>query len=268
MDKSEYLRQLDRELSKIMDHKEIQSVLGDYAEYFDEGAREGATESELCKRFGPPKQVATEIAQSLNLGGFRRNRILNYFVFLFFGAMSLQLQYTFANNVFLSVIFALYLPVYFILWMKSRGPHIVKPRTERILRLLSAVPAVFFIIYWLTQDGLYVWQWFFGNYSGDLVKVGPSTSTNLQLIYSLALLGILNIFISAYQKGITNRISLAFIFSGFMQSVWCVWYSLRTLASTEQIINYLIISAVPAIVGIIAFIISALIISVKKRRAA
>ncbi len=64
MSKLEYLKQLEDALSGKISAAELNDIIRDYAEYFEEGKKQGKTEDEISKNLGIPFEVAEQILNS------------------------------------------------------------------------------------------------------------------------------------------------------------------------------------------------------------
>lgn len=61
MSKLEYLRRLENELKGKISTVELDDIIRDYAEYFEEGKKQGKTEDEISQSLGIPFSVAQQI---------------------------------------------------------------------------------------------------------------------------------------------------------------------------------------------------------------
>ncbi len=61
MTQIEYLSQLEKNLTNKISKDEVYDIMRDFAEYFEEGKKQGKTEYELTLQFGDPKDVANQI---------------------------------------------------------------------------------------------------------------------------------------------------------------------------------------------------------------
>lgn len=75
MTRFDYLRELERYLRGRLPRREIDEILRDYAEYFNEGAAQGKTETEIAMKMGFPRDLAEQILSESRVGagrGWRR----------------------------------------------------------------------------------------------------------------------------------------------------------------------------------------------------
>lgn len=64
MNKLEYLNQLETILKKQhMDKADIDDIIRDYAEFFEEGRRQGSSDAEICAKLGSPELIAQQILE-------------------------------------------------------------------------------------------------------------------------------------------------------------------------------------------------------------
>lgn len=68
MNKQEYLEKLAGCLKKYFSKKEVEDILRDYAEYFEEGRRQNKTDSEIAAKLGDPVIIAEQIVEENRLG--------------------------------------------------------------------------------------------------------------------------------------------------------------------------------------------------------
>ena len=61
MNKMEYLKQLENALKGKVSTAELDDIIRDYAEYFEEGKKQGKTEDEISQKLGIPFEVAQQI---------------------------------------------------------------------------------------------------------------------------------------------------------------------------------------------------------------
>lgn len=61
MNKQEYLKALENALRGKISPLELDDIIRDYAEYFNEGIKQGETEEEISQKLGIPFQVAQQI---------------------------------------------------------------------------------------------------------------------------------------------------------------------------------------------------------------
>ena len=61
MNKMEYLKQLESALKGKVSSAELDDIIRDYAEYFEEGKKQGKTEDEISQKLGIPFEVARQI---------------------------------------------------------------------------------------------------------------------------------------------------------------------------------------------------------------
>ncbi|MBR5486211.1 MAG: DUF1700 domain-containing protein [Oscillospiraceae bacterium] len=61
MSKLEYLKQLEEALNGKISAAELNDIIRDYAEYFEEGKKQGKAEDEISKNLGIPSEVAEQI---------------------------------------------------------------------------------------------------------------------------------------------------------------------------------------------------------------
>lgn len=64
MNKLEYLNQLETILKKQhMTKADIDDIIRDYAEFFEEGRRQGSSDGEICAKLGSPELIAQQILE-------------------------------------------------------------------------------------------------------------------------------------------------------------------------------------------------------------
>ncbi len=63
MSKQEYLDKLEACLRHYLSKAEIEDILRDYAEYFEEGRRQSKSDSEIAAKMGDPEMVAKELIE-------------------------------------------------------------------------------------------------------------------------------------------------------------------------------------------------------------
>ena len=63
MSKQEYLDKLEACLRHYLSREEIDDILRDYAEYFEEGRRQSKSDSEIAAKMGDPEMVAKELIE-------------------------------------------------------------------------------------------------------------------------------------------------------------------------------------------------------------
>ncbi|MEG1994235.1 MAG: DUF1700 domain-containing protein, partial [Oscillospiraceae bacterium] len=61
MTKIEYLKQLEDELRYKISEQEMYDIMRDYAEYFEEGKKQGKTDKQIIEALGIPYVVAKQI---------------------------------------------------------------------------------------------------------------------------------------------------------------------------------------------------------------
>ena len=68
MSRHEYLKTLENHLKLSLSRGEINDILRDYGEYFNEGENQGKSEWEIIAKLGDPKEVARQIISESNKG--------------------------------------------------------------------------------------------------------------------------------------------------------------------------------------------------------
>lgn len=63
MNKEEYLKDLEGCLKKHLSKTEIEDILRDYGEYFEDGRRMNQSDTEISARLGTPKLIAKQIVE-------------------------------------------------------------------------------------------------------------------------------------------------------------------------------------------------------------
>ena len=66
MTRLEYLDILEQKLKKYMTQKEVNDIVRDYAEYFEEGKAQGKSDEETAAKLGSPEKIAEEILAENN----------------------------------------------------------------------------------------------------------------------------------------------------------------------------------------------------------
>ena len=66
MSRLEYLDILEQKLKKFMTQKEVNDIVRDYAEYFEEGKAQGNTDEETAAKLGSPEKIAEQILEENN----------------------------------------------------------------------------------------------------------------------------------------------------------------------------------------------------------
>ncbi len=66
MTRLEYLDILEQKLKKYMSQKEVNDIVRDYAEYFEEGKAQGKTDEETAAKLGAPEKIAEQILEENN----------------------------------------------------------------------------------------------------------------------------------------------------------------------------------------------------------
>lgn len=61
MNRSEYIAQLTAALRGKLAFDEIEDIVRDYQEFFDEGVRQGKSEEQVAAELGNPRDVAQQI---------------------------------------------------------------------------------------------------------------------------------------------------------------------------------------------------------------
>ena len=61
MTRFEYIKEIERLLKNKMSDNELYDIMRDYAEFFEEGKKQGKTEDEVMKSLGNPSDIAKEI---------------------------------------------------------------------------------------------------------------------------------------------------------------------------------------------------------------
>ncbi len=67
MSRLEYLGKLEKELKKQLSKKEVDDIIRDYAEYFEEGKRQGKSDDEIAISLGEPTVMAAQIISESNM---------------------------------------------------------------------------------------------------------------------------------------------------------------------------------------------------------
>ncbi len=67
MNRLDYLAKLEKKLKTQLSKKEVNDIIRDYAEYFEEGKRQGKTDEEIAAALGSPEQVAEQILSESNM---------------------------------------------------------------------------------------------------------------------------------------------------------------------------------------------------------
>lgn len=60
MNKDEYLHQLEMSLKKYLSRKELNDILRDYGEYFEDGRRQNKSDTEISAKLGSPEIIAQQ----------------------------------------------------------------------------------------------------------------------------------------------------------------------------------------------------------------
>ncbi len=68
MNRYEYLKTLEGHLRLALSRSEINDILRDYGEYFNEGENQGKSEWEIILKLGDPKEVAQQIVSESHKG--------------------------------------------------------------------------------------------------------------------------------------------------------------------------------------------------------
>ena len=63
MNKQEYLERLQACLKHKLSKEEIEDIMRDYAEYFEEGRRQSKQDSEIAAKLGDPELVAEQLIE-------------------------------------------------------------------------------------------------------------------------------------------------------------------------------------------------------------
>ena len=63
MNKQEYLQRLETCLRHKLSREEIDDIMRDYAEYFEEGRRQSKQDSEISAKLGDPELVAQQLIE-------------------------------------------------------------------------------------------------------------------------------------------------------------------------------------------------------------
>ncbi len=67
MNRLDYLAKLEKKLKTQLSKKEVNDIIRDYAEYFEEGKRQGKSDEEIAVALGSPEQVAEQILSESNM---------------------------------------------------------------------------------------------------------------------------------------------------------------------------------------------------------
>ncbi|MBP1581320.1 MAG: DUF1700 domain-containing protein [Oscillospiraceae bacterium] len=67
MNKLEYLNQLETILKKHLSKAEVDDIIRDYAEFFEEGRRQGKNDAEISAKLGSPELIAEQIMEENGL---------------------------------------------------------------------------------------------------------------------------------------------------------------------------------------------------------
>lgn len=65
MNKQEYLERLEACLKHKLSRDEIEDIMRDYAEYFEEGRRQSKQDSEISAKLGDPELVAQQLIEKV-----------------------------------------------------------------------------------------------------------------------------------------------------------------------------------------------------------
>ena len=63
MTKESYLQALENLLKKHLSKSEIDDILRDYGEYFDDGRRQNKTDTEISAKLGDPEIIAQQFIE-------------------------------------------------------------------------------------------------------------------------------------------------------------------------------------------------------------
>jgi len=163
------MRKLRRALAWRLPPSEVHGVMADYEGFFASGKEEGKTEAELCRQFGPPRQVASAL---LREEGWRGSQVgLLLFVWTALAAL-LTWWWTFRQfeyNDHFWVLYILQAALFPVLWRLWRDTLTEKPpATRRWTLAFFCVP----VAAWLVVYGLAVWafQMMSSSYEGPVVR--------------------------------------------------------------------------------------------------
>ena len=73
MTKLEYLEILEQKLKKAMSQKEVNDIIRDYAEYFEDGKSQGKGDDEIAAKLGFPEDVAKQILEENNIDTYNKS---------------------------------------------------------------------------------------------------------------------------------------------------------------------------------------------------
>ena len=76
MNKQEYLERLEACLKHKLSRDEIEDIMRDYAEYFEEGRRQSKQDSEISAKLGDPELVAQQLIEESHQFRSRRMNII------------------------------------------------------------------------------------------------------------------------------------------------------------------------------------------------
>ena len=60
MNKEEYLKKLEQCLKKYLSKEEVNDILMDYGEYFEDGRRQNKSDTEISAKLGDPEVIASQ----------------------------------------------------------------------------------------------------------------------------------------------------------------------------------------------------------------
>lgn len=73
MTRLEYLEILEQKLKKSMSQKEVNDIVRDYAEYFEDGKSQGKGDEEIAAKLGYPEDVAKQILEENNIDACKKS---------------------------------------------------------------------------------------------------------------------------------------------------------------------------------------------------
>ena len=74
MTKESYLNALENLLKKHISKEEINDILRDYGEYFDDGRRQNKTDIEISAKLGDPEMIAQQFIEEIGKENTKESR--------------------------------------------------------------------------------------------------------------------------------------------------------------------------------------------------
>lgn len=65
MTKEEYLKQLESNLKKFVSKDELNDILMDYGEFFEDGRRQNKSDTEISAKLGDPEIIAKQLIEEM-----------------------------------------------------------------------------------------------------------------------------------------------------------------------------------------------------------